>query len=172
MTAASVERAATIDPEPAIVNLVPMLDPYTMGYKDRRRLLDPVLNETVIDRGGNMTSVILVDGRVVGVWDLVEAPTATARVLLFEPDHPCREAVLQQAAAVAAFWFGAAADVEEYASMVPLRYRSGVMRRPLDGGERGRRDATGGAQVTSRPRPRPAGSGSRQAPSRARGGPQ
>jgi hypothetical protein len=29
-----------------------MLDPYTVGYKDRRRFLDPSLNERVIDPGG------------------------------------------------------------------------------------------------------------------------
>jgi hypothetical protein len=131
MTAAAFDQTATIDRGGA-VNLLPMLDPYTMGYRDRRRLLHPSLNETVIDRGGNATSVVLVDGRVAGVWDFSDAPNTTVRVLLFEPGQPDRKRILEHAAETAAFWFDRSVRVEEYMSMVPLRQRSGVMRRPLD----------------------------------------
>jgi hypothetical protein len=58
-----------------------------MRCKDRSRFLDAGLNEMVIDRGGNVTSVVLVDGRVAGVWDLAEKPNPAIRVLLFDPDH-------------------------------------------------------------------------------------
>jgi hypothetical protein len=132
MTASALDQTAAADRGGAPVNLLPMLDPFTMGYRDRSRLLDPSLNETVIDRGGNATSVVLVDGRVAGVWDFPEAPNTAVRVLLFEPGHRGRKRILEHAAETAAFWFDRPARVEEYTSMIPLRQRSGVMRRPLD----------------------------------------
>jgi hypothetical protein len=135
MTASALDQTAAADRGGAPVNLLPMLDPFTMGYRDRSRLLDPSLNETVIDRGGNATSVVLVDGRVAGVWDFPEAPNTAVRVLLFEPGHRGRKRILEHAAETAAFWFDRPARVEEYTSMIPLRQRSGVMRRPLDGAQ-------------------------------------
>ena len=132
MTRSAFEETGTVEPGPVAVNLVPMLDPYTMAYRDRSRLLDPSLHDTVIDRGGNVTSVVLVDGRVAGVWDLSDEPTPAIRVLLFGPNHRQRRLVMERAAETGAFWFDAAVPVMEYTSMVPLRARSGVMRRPLD----------------------------------------
>lgn len=88
ITAEGAHDAAAVESGPVAINLVPMLDPYTMGYKDRRRLLDPQLNEAVVDRGGNVTSVVLVDGRVAGVGDLAEDPWPIARVLLFRRRPP------------------------------------------------------------------------------------
>lgn len=129
---AALDTGERIDSAAAAVNLLPMLDPYTMGYKDRARLLDPRVNEMVIDRGGNVTSVVLVGGRIAGVWDFVEDPTTAIRVLLFDPDHVDRRYILERAAEAAASWFGHPAAVEEYTSMVPFTQRSGVMRRPLD----------------------------------------
>ena len=64
------EEIASLPPlEPPVVNLLPLLDPLLMGYKERGRLLDPEFEPYVIDRTGNATSVILVDGMVQGVWD-------------------------------------------------------------------------------------------------------
>lgn len=136
MTRTGAARAAAgPEPRPGTVNLLPMLDPYTMGYKDRRRFLEPRLNDFVIDRGGNVTSVVLVDGLVAGVWDLVEEPSPAIRVLVFDPHGRQRSEILGRAETTAGFWFGTAVPVEEYTSMVPLRQRSGVMRRPLDGAQ-------------------------------------
>jgi hypothetical protein len=50
--------ALAIVAEAVAVDVVPMLDPYTMGDQDRSRLVDPQLNEVVVDRGGNVTSVV------------------------------------------------------------------------------------------------------------------
>lgn len=59
-------------PTHPVVNILPGLDPYMMGYKDRERYLHPKHYKMIFDRSGNATSVILVDGRVVGIWDLEE----------------------------------------------------------------------------------------------------
>ncbi|MFC1935798.1 winged helix DNA-binding domain-containing protein [Chloroflexota bacterium] len=50
-----------------VVNLLPALDPYLMGYKNRDRYLGEEHRDMVFDRSGNVTSTILVDGKVVGV---------------------------------------------------------------------------------------------------------
>jgi hypothetical protein len=50
------------------VFLLPGLDPYIMGYRDRSRFLDPAHRDKVFDRTGNAMPTVWVDGRVVGVW--------------------------------------------------------------------------------------------------------
>jgi len=50
--------------EPAALTLLPELDPYTQGYADRGRYLDAVHDPWVVDRKGNVTSTVLLDGRV------------------------------------------------------------------------------------------------------------
>lgn len=59
-------------PKHPVVNVLPGLDSYMMGYKDRERYLHPKHYKMIFDRYGNATSTILVDGRVVGIWDLEE----------------------------------------------------------------------------------------------------
>lgn len=65
--------ATTRPPEKSAVSILPSLDAYLMGYKDRERYLDNEYYNFVFDRSGNATSTILVDGRVTGVWD-IEGP--------------------------------------------------------------------------------------------------
>jgi hypothetical protein len=50
------------------VCLLPDLDPYIMGYRDRRRFLASEHRGKVFDRAGNAMSTVWVNGRVVGAW--------------------------------------------------------------------------------------------------------
>ena len=50
------------------VFLLPALDPYIMGYHDRRRFLSPEHSDKVFDRAGNAMPTVWVNGRVVGAW--------------------------------------------------------------------------------------------------------
>jgi hypothetical protein len=52
------------------VRLLPVWDVLMVAYRHRDRLLDPNHARFVYDRFGNATSVVLDQGRVVGVWDL------------------------------------------------------------------------------------------------------
>lgn len=115
------------------IRLLPQLDPYTMGYRDRARLIEAGHEALVYDRGGNATSVVLQDGRIAGVWDLTDSPTRTGRVMLFQPASAVRRRVLDLVAETGEFWFGHRIPVREYTRMVPLAQRAGVMRKPLDG---------------------------------------
>ncbi|MFX0077316.1 MAG: winged helix DNA-binding domain-containing protein [Candidatus Hermodarchaeota archaeon] len=66
------------------LNLLPRLDPYLMGYKDRERYVNLDNFEYVFDRSGNATSTILLNGKVIGVWDVEENPHPQFKLLVFE----------------------------------------------------------------------------------------
>jgi hypothetical protein len=66
-----------------VVNFLPRLDPYLMGYKDRERYINYDYYNFIFDRSGNATSTILFDGYVIGVWDLVEKPKPLIKIHLF-----------------------------------------------------------------------------------------
>ncbi len=51
------------------INIVPCLDPYLMGYKNRDKYLDRKFYSYVFDLSGNATTTILHRGKVIGVWD-------------------------------------------------------------------------------------------------------
>jgi hypothetical protein len=55
-------------PDVAYVSLLPGLDPYIMGYRDRRRFLAPEHLTKVFDRAGNAVDSVWAGGRVVGAW--------------------------------------------------------------------------------------------------------
>jgi hypothetical protein len=52
------------------VRLLPVWDVLMVAYRERDRLFEPKWAPFIYDRFGNATSVVLSDGRVVGVWDL------------------------------------------------------------------------------------------------------
>jgi uncharacterized protein YcaQ len=64
-----------------IVNLLPSLDPYIMGYRDRRRFLEREHHDQVFDRAGNAFATVWFGGRVVGVW---REQDATIELLVWE----------------------------------------------------------------------------------------
>jgi hypothetical protein len=69
MPAEDAERLhAFTPPDAPYVFLLPSLDPYIMGYSDRRRFLAPEHRKKVFDRAGNAVPTVWADGRVVGVW--------------------------------------------------------------------------------------------------------
>jgi hypothetical protein len=83
------ELLSTLPLTGGAVQLLPSLDGYIMGYRDRRRFLDPERYDRVFDRSGNALNSVWVDGRVIGIWRelkdevecLVWRDTHTAEVL-------------------------------------------------------------------------------------------
>jgi hypothetical protein len=55
-------------PDVPYVFFLPGLDPYIMGYRDRRRFLVPEHRTKVFDRAGNAMPTVGANGRVVGAW--------------------------------------------------------------------------------------------------------
>lgn len=89
------------------VNLLPALDPYTMGYtgQSRRRFADDdrVL-AAMYDANGNSGNVVLIEGQVGGLWDLQHAKTGPVemRIGLFDDPGPKVWAAIQSEAALMA----------------------------------------------------------------------
>jgi hypothetical protein len=70
MLAADAERLrAFTPPDSPFAALLPSLDPYVMGYRDRRRFLADEHRPKLFDRAGNSVPTVLVNGRVVGAWE-------------------------------------------------------------------------------------------------------
>lgn len=121
------------DGEPTVVSLLPELDPYPMSRKGRGMMLGPEQQPYTTDRSGNVTSLILVDGRVAGVWDVSESPRPTVRIHLFyKPPSQVLDLIQDRAKAVGQFWFEGEVPVRETAPMAPLtERRAGAVLSPL-----------------------------------------
>ncbi len=104
-----------------------------MGFTDRSRYLDEMLRPYVFDRAGNSTNVVLVDGRIAGVWDVTPEPTPRVLVRMLVSTDPIWVSIIEErAAALGAFWFDEPADVTFVGDMVPLTERTaGSIMKPL-----------------------------------------
>jgi hypothetical protein len=118
-------------PRPTM-SLLPVLDPYLQSHHERTRFVASRHRRFVIDSSGNMTSVILLDGRLAGVCDLVAHP-AELRLCFFDAvETATRRGVHSLAIDVAAFVTGDAVPVVKVDRMTPLTDRSaGRFRSPL-----------------------------------------
>ena len=112
------------------MNLLPSLDPYLMGYKDRERYLNPEYYKNVFDRSGNATSTILLNGKVIGVWNIAEKPEPLIKLLLFEEvERRVLKKVYLEGQKIGKFIADGDVQIKERNSMVPLTRRTagGVM---------------------------------------------
>jgi len=113
--------------EKHVANLLPNLDPYLMGFKDRERYLDEEHYNLVFDRSGNATSTISVNGRVAGVWDFAAPFIKT--YLFYDFEAKILKKIHAEARRVGAFIYGKEVGLRECDSMIPLTQRTagGVM---------------------------------------------
>ena len=112
---------------------LPLLDPYVQGYRDRERLLDPALFEYVWDRGGNAAATILHRGRIIGVWQATDKPSARVLHHFLETPAPAvRKAALRELDEVGSMYFDKPVEVVEIDEMKPLARGTSAMH-PLDG---------------------------------------
>jgi hypothetical protein len=108
-----------------IITLLPELDPYPMGYKDRDRYLNPKFTKFVFDRSGNITATISLNGRVIGVWDTEDKPEPTMKIHLFIPiEEESHKKLNLKAQNLGKFIFDKNVKLEEYDSMIPLTERT------------------------------------------------
>lgn len=118
------EDEAENDIKTGFVNLLPGSDPYLMGYKLRERYLDKAQTELVFDRSGNATSTILVDGGVIGIWD-VDFDSRVVKVHFFsEQDEGVLKDVRKRAMQIGSFVVGSQVEFRECKDMVPLTKRT------------------------------------------------
>ncbi len=118
-----------------IVNLLPSLDPYIMGYKIRERYLSKKYYNYVFDRTGNAAPTILLDGIVIGVWDFAEDPEPSVKVFFFqEVAKKIYQEIQVKANEVGNFIANGEVEVKRCCSMAPLSQRTaGAVMSPLKG---------------------------------------
>lgn len=120
-------------PKKPVINMLPGLDPYLMGYKDRERYLSPKYYDYVFDRSGNATSTILVDGKVIGVWDFAEKREPLIKLFLFEGvDGSMLKDIHFVAKKIGEFIVNREVQTKECDCMIPLTQRTaGSVMSPL-----------------------------------------
>jgi hypothetical protein len=113
-----------IDDDEQVINFLPELDPYPMGYKDRERYIDRKNYNKIFDRSGNITSSIIQDGVVIGVWDTEEKPDPTVKIYLFNSTKKdLLNELYSKAEKVGKFYFDMSVDIKVCKSIVPLTER-------------------------------------------------
>ncbi len=112
-------------PKKETINLLPMLDPYIMGYKERGRYLEDQYYNYVFDRSGNATNSILLNGRICGIWDVSDKSGPMMRFLLFENiGDDVKKVILKNAKILGKFITEKEVKVKECNSMVQLPKRT------------------------------------------------
>ena len=79
------------------VQLLPGFDPYLMGHANRDHLFDPVHRWKVSRVAGWISPVVLVNGRVVGVW--THAVTKNKLEVEITPFAPLKPRLIKEAGA-------------------------------------------------------------------------
>lgn len=126
MLSLDVESLNSLDiPGESRVLLLPALDPYLMGFKDRQRFLDASRSAWIYDRSGNATNSILIDGQIAGIWDWVDQKEPEIKFYLFESAGTDKKKIIHtKAAQLGLFIFDKEPRVRECKSMIPLDQRT------------------------------------------------
>jgi len=115
----------TVSEEENAIRLLPLLDPYPMGYKERERYLNPKYSEYAFDRSGNITSTIFLDGKAIGIWDATKKSDPLVKIFLFEPvEDLILEKINSEAKNIGKFLIGEKLRVKYCKTMVPLTKRT------------------------------------------------
>lgn len=115
--------------------LLPCLDPYVMGYRDRDRYVDPGHFHDVFDRSGNATYTIWADGSIAGIWDIEKGDKPSIKLHFFNsPDKRNVNDIRLKAANMGRFIVGNDVKIKIVKKMAPLDTMSvGSFISPLKG---------------------------------------
>ncbi len=116
-----------------VINLLPNLDPYLMGYKNRERYVKQEYYNYIYDRSGNATNSILVNGKVTGIWDFVGSKEQVIKIHFMEKAEEGIHGKIQlQAEKTGEFIFDEKVPVIEWKGMEVLKGRTpGDVQAPL-----------------------------------------
>ncbi len=118
-------------PQP-VVSLLPTHDPYLLGYQARTRYVETRYADRVFDQTGNVTSTILLNGRVIGVWDLIAEASQVKLFLFATVDDEARAAIETAAQQIGRFMCRDNIALQWCATMQPLtRQPPGGVMSPL-----------------------------------------
>jgi hypothetical protein len=107
------------------LTLLPELDPYPMGYKERERYINAKNYNLIFDRSGNVAASIFLDGVVIGVWDKEEKPEPTIKFHLFQSiEGDLLDELYSKIQRIGEFYFDEKVLIKECKSMIPLTERT------------------------------------------------
>jgi hypothetical protein len=92
-TVESLRKRGPIEEE---IQLLPPWDPYTLGWRCRRRVADKDILPFVFDTNGNAANVIVDCGRVIGLWQFRDNETNMFEYHIFQRYSDRRKVVLQK----------------------------------------------------------------------------
>jgi hypothetical protein len=93
---------------PSGLRLLPIWDTAAVTQKTRRRMVDERHYPYVYDASGNLTSTVVLDGEVIGIWDRGgDNNRIEIKVAFFEPDHKSEVEAVESEAAILANAVGA-----------------------------------------------------------------
>jgi hypothetical protein len=93
----TVETMRKAQAELGRILFLPLWDAFPLGWRDRTRVVDPAFSPWVYDSAGNAASVIVEEGRVIGLWQFRDGDSITLEFHVFEP-HANRLNALRLAA--------------------------------------------------------------------------
>jgi hypothetical protein len=105
-----------------IINILPAMDSYIMGYKNRSHILDNDLWNYIFDRNGNATSTVCLNGRVAGIWDFDKK--AGMKLYILQSIDDCEmEHILEEVRRTGTF-LECGENIKIYEKMIPVRERT------------------------------------------------
>lgn len=108
----------------SIFNVLPGLDPYIMGYKDRERYINFNFYEYIFDRSGNGTKTILLDGQVVGIWDITEKQKPQIKLYMLKEIDTHLNEIKRELKKLGKFIIGKDVPIQICNNMTPLTKRA------------------------------------------------
>jgi hypothetical protein len=116
----------------SVISLLPCLDPYIMGYKIRNRYIPEFGKEYIFDRSGNATNVIILNGKIVGIWDWEPKKSVIKYFIFGEVTHNQSELIHAETERMGNFLFLPPFEIVEKIEMEHLTNRTaGWVLKPL-----------------------------------------
>jgi hypothetical protein len=101
-----------------------------MGYKVRDRFFEQSKYYYIYDKSGNATNTILLDGRIIGIWDIDEPDVKM--FLLEKINSGIKKDIVEKLIKIGNFFTEKELSFKECKTMIPLNKRTaGSMMKPL-----------------------------------------
>ena len=105
----------------AIIHFLPAMDPYIMGYKDRHRFINVAFYDYVYDRFGNAAPAILLNGEIIGIWDIDDEKNLLIFFLFQQTGDEIYERVIEAGIEIGKFYCDTDVDMIEVRSVIPVK---------------------------------------------------
>jgi hypothetical protein len=103
------------------IHFLPAMDPYIMGYKNRLRFIDEAYYNYVFDRFGNAAPVILLNGEVIGIWDVADEKKLVKFFLFNQTGDKIYERIIEAGISIGRFYCDREVDIVEVRSVQPVK---------------------------------------------------